>query len=123
MDQSNQRINIYNREGIFQYSFKFTGTGGFQLEYDIIDDKLIIHSNRNGLLFKIDVNGQITDIVQASDSQYNFQYIIDLDLQTSISRNGYEYIRGNVLPSSIISYRLHFTTITDRKSTRLNSSH
>jgi hypothetical protein len=115
MDINNQRINIYDENGVFEFGFRFSTTGGYQIEYDLTDNYLMIYLFRGDLLLKINDEGQIIKIVSVTNNQHDFDYMKKLDMMTSIIRNGNEYVRGNLISESIIGYRLNFTTIFIRK--------
>jgi hypothetical protein len=108
----NRRINVYDQKGIFLYSLKFSDYGGFQIEYDQLDNQLMIHLSRSKLLLKIDESGVVVDLAQVYSSKVNSSYAIELDVLTELDRNGNKYVRSGILPDNMIGSMINYTKIS-----------
>ena len=75
-------IAVYDADGNFQYGFKKKVYGSFRVMWSGND--IVYYGVRSSLLFKINEDGEITDIRRAANTKENSVY--DIDVLTSTTR-------------------------------------
>lgn len=69
---SSRKINIYNKDGIFQYGYEFSIHGSFGLEWD--ENNLVICTVRGNNRVIFDRNGKCIELVKIRKTKANSEY-------------------------------------------------
>jgi len=72
----NNTINIYDSNGQYQYSYFFTTSGSYSVEWD--NDKLLIFLVRSSALLQVDSKGKLVEMKKATETADNSIYLISL---------------------------------------------